>query len=442
MKVVFLCGGTGKRMYPLTEDKFLLNFLGKTLLEHQIDMAKKAGLTQFVIVGNPRNIGGVEEIISGIPGIEAEVAVQEKPLGIADALQTASRFFDDEIIVVNPNDVFDASAYSELLTAREDNSAASYMFGYEIDHYFPGGYLVVDEKDYLSLIVEKPERGEEPSSLINVMIHLHSDPEVLLKYANDVQTDHDDAYERALSTMAGDGQRIKVLPLPGLWNAIKYPWHILDVVRRFLTSAECYISPSARVSGRATLEGKVVISNDVVIMENAVIRGPVYIGHHSVIGNSTLVREYSHIGAHCHVGYGTEVKGSYIGDRCWFHMNYIGDSVIGEGCNFGAGTVLANYRFDEGSVPVRVGNQKVDTGLVKFGAIVGRNCKTGINASIMPGVKVGPDSIVGPHVCMMQDLAADSMVVAEVPQNTIRKRIHIEKPDRSHQPSGGKLCAE
>ena len=442
MKVVFLCGGTGKRMYPLTEDKFLLNFLGKTLLEHQIDMAEKVRLTRFVIVGNLENIGRIEEIVASIPGIEAETAVQEKPLGIANALEAASQFLNDEIIVVNPNDVFDVSAYSKLLTATEAGSAVSYLFGCELHRYFPGGYLVVDEKDHLRLIVEKPERGKEPSNLINVLIHLHTDPEMLLKYVASVRTDRDDAYEHALGAMAGDGQRIKVLPLPGLWNAIKYPWHILDVVRRFLGQTERYISPSGRVSDKATVEGQVVLDHDVIIMENAVICGPVYIGPHSVIGNNSLVREYSHIGAYCHVGFSTEVKGSYIGDKCWFHMNYVGDSVIGEGCNFGAGTVLANYRFDEGSVSVRVGDETVDTGLVKFGAIIGSNSKTGINASIMPGVKLGPNSIVGPHVCVMQDLAADSMVVAEVPHTTISKQIQMGRLDRGCVMLGGKGCAE
>jgi bifunctional UDP-N-acetylglucosamine pyrophosphorylase/glucosamine-1-phosphate N-acetyltransferase len=88
---------------------------------------------------------------------------------------------------------------------------------------------------------------------------------------------------------------------------------------------------------------------------------------------------------------------------------------------------------------VRIGNKKVNTGLVKFGAIIGDNCKTGINAGIMPGVKVGPDSIIGPHVCMIQDLEADSMVVAEAPQNVIKKRMHREKK-HSSKPTGGELC--
>ena len=63
MKVLFLCGGIGKRMFPVTEDKFLLTFLGKTLLEHQIETARRAGLTQFVIVGNSGNIDKIKKIL-------------------------------------------------------------------------------------------------------------------------------------------------------------------------------------------------------------------------------------------------------------------------------------------------------------------------------------------------------------------------------------------
>ena len=76
MKILFLCGGTGKRMFPLTEDKFLLKFLGKSLLEHQIEVAKEAGLNEFIIVGNPQNIATVKEIVVNIAGIRFELAVQ------------------------------------------------------------------------------------------------------------------------------------------------------------------------------------------------------------------------------------------------------------------------------------------------------------------------------------------------------------------------------
>ena len=421
--MVLLCGGIGKRMFPITEGKFLLKFVGKTLLEHQIEMAKKVGFTEFVIVGNPENISRIGEIVASIAGIKANLAIQEEPLGIANALENASQYLDSEIIVVNPNDVFDISAYTRLLEAHQAEPAISYLLGYEVKDYFPGGYLVVGEGGELKHMVEKPGRGNQPSNVVTPVVHLHTDPKRMLDYVRRAQNSRDDVYTCALDAMAQDKQRIRVVSYTGFWAAIKYPWHIFTQMKRFLDQSEGYISPSASISKRASIEGKVVIDHNAKVLENAVIRGPAYIGPNSVIGNNTLVRDYSHIGAHCVVGYSTEVKNSYIGDGCWFHMSYIGDSIIGNDCSFGAGTVLANYRFDEGNVLMKIDGESLDTGLNKLGAIIGNNSKTGVNVSIMPGVKIGPNSIVGPHVCLTDDLEPDTIILAEPVHKTVRKSI-------------------
>jgi len=444
MKVVFLCGGIGKRMFPITEDKFLLKFLRKTLLEHQIELAKKAGLTDFVIVANPQNTSRIREIVAKIPDIKVELALQKAPLGIANALQGASQFLEGEIIVVNPNDVFETSAYTRLLEARRTNPTTSYLLGCEVSDYFPGGYLVVGNEGELTQIIEKPGRGKEPSNLVNLLIHLHTDPKKLLECVASVQTNTDDVYECAIDAMARETRKIKVIPYAGLWNPIKYPWHIFPVVRQFLDQSQGYIAPSAHISNKAAIEGKVIISDNVKVFENAVIRGPAYIGPNSVIGNNSLVREYSHIGAHCVVGYSTEVKGSYIGDRCWFHMSYIGDSVIGDGCSFAAGTVLANFRFDERNISVRIEGKSINTKLDKFGAIIGSNCKTGVNTSIMPGVKIGPNSIVGSHICLEGDLEPDTIILAESTHKTIRNKMQMgkEKKQKAEERIKGLGCAE
>ena len=427
MKTVFLCGGIGKRMFPVTEDKFLLRFLGKTLLEHQIDQAKEAGLTDFVMVGNPQNIADIERIVTNIPGIKTELAIQKEPLGIANALEDARQFLDDEIIVVNPNDLFETSAYTRLLQAHQTNSFTSYLLGYEVNDYFPGGYLVVGEGGKLRHIVEKPEPGKEPSNLVNILVHLHTNPRSLLSYAAGVQTNKDDKYECAIDVMVKDTGSAKVIPYTGLWDTIKYPWHIFTMVRRFLDHSQEYISPSADISDQATIGGKVIISDNVRVLENAVIRGPAYIGPNSVIGNSSLVREYSHIGAGCVVGYSTEIKGSYIGDGCWFHMSYIGDSIIGNECSFGAGTVLSNLRFDKKNIWVKMDGKPVDTGLSKFGVIIGSNCKTGVNANVMPGRRIGSNSIVGSHVCLTEDLGPDMIALAEPVYKTSRNEFRVDK---------------
>jgi bifunctional UDP-N-acetylglucosamine pyrophosphorylase/glucosamine-1-phosphate N-acetyltransferase len=91
-------------------------------------------------------------------------------------------------------------------------------------------------------------------------------------------------------------------------------------------------------------------------------------------------------------------------------LNYIGDSVVGEGCSFGANTVTANWRLDEKDVQVRVEGKLVDSGRNKFGAIIGDNCRTGVNVSIMPGVKIGPNAVIGPGISVMRDVGAGGRI--------------------------------
>jgi len=430
MKVVFLCGGIGKRMFPITEDKFLLDFLGKTLLEHQMETAKEAGLNHFLIIGNPANIEQIEQITKITSGVKIELALQRQPMGIADALKSAEPFLDSDIMVVNPNDVFTASAYTRLLQESEKKSATSYMLGYEVNDYFPGGYLAIDSANELKHIVEKPKPGEEPSHLVNLLVHLHTKPKKLLEYIENAETTRDDVYERALDNLVKDGYKIKVVPYTDFWAPIKYPWHIFQAVKYFLNAIQPHVSASASISEKATIEGRVTLGDNVRVLENAVIRGPAYIGPNSIIGNNALVRDYSHIGADCVIGYSTEVKNSYIGDGCWFHSSYIGDSIIGKGCSFGAGTVLANFRFDEQNVSVMVADEAIDTGLDKLGAIVGNNCKTGVNASITPGIKIGPNSIVGPHVYLTKDLGADEIILAEPRYQSLPNQVEPDKAKR------------
>ena len=411
MKAVFLCGGRGKRMFPITEDKFLLDFLGKPLLEHQIKVACEAGLSHFVIIGNPENIAKIEQITKEIPGVKVDLALQKESSGIADALKSAESFLHGQLLVINPNDVFSSSAYTKIITGAEKASASSYILGYQVQKYFPGGYLQVNSQNELLYIVEKPNPGEEPSNLVNILIHCHNNSEELLRYIDTTQTTKDDVYECALDSMVKGGHKIKVVLYNDFWAPIKYPWHIFKVMEYFLDNAQPYIAPSARVSEKAHIEGKVILSDNVKVLENAVIRGPVYIGANSIIGNNALVRDYSHIGSNSVIGYSTEVKHSYIGDNCWFHSNYVGDSIVDDNCSLGAGTVLANFRLDEGNIQIKVGDSLVDTGYDKLGAIVGRGCRIGVNASLMPGVRVGPDSFVGPQVCLHKDLRANKIVL-------------------------------
>jgi len=196
-------------MLPLTEDKFLLDFLGKSLLERQVETAKQAGISDFVVVASPANRARVEETIARLHGVKFNVAVQENPSGMADAVKSAAGYLDSETIIVNPDDIFDGSAYGLLKEARQTGSASAYILAKEVKSYFPGGYLVTDHRGFLREIIEKPEPGKEPSKLVNLVVHLHSDPEKLLD-AIRREPPGDDAYERALNALAAK-EKVKVV---------------------------------------------------------------------------------------------------------------------------------------------------------------------------------------------------------------------------------------
>jgi bifunctional UDP-N-acetylglucosamine pyrophosphorylase/glucosamine-1-phosphate N-acetyltransferase len=427
LKVVFLCGGVGRRMFPITKDKCLLEFLGKPLLQHHIEMAKECGFEDFVIVGNPLNIERIKELSSRVKA-RYDFLVQDVPLGMADALLRAKEsIIDDEILVVNPNDIFASSLYRKMLEEAAGGGYSSLICAHRVKSYFPGGYLVVTSRHELLRIHEKPGPGNEPSDLVNIVVHLHREPRQLLKYIEDTVSSKDDVYERALTEMIRDGRKVKVVEYEGPWIAIKYPWNILDAtdyfVRHLMVGQR---SKSADISKEAVVEGAVHLGDNVKVLEGAVIRGPCYIGDNTLVGNNVLIRDGAQIGSSCLIGFSTEIARSYIGNGCLFHSNYVGDSVISDRCLFGAGSIAANLRFDEKTIKASVNKTLLDTGRRKLGVMVGEDSRIGVGCLIMPGVRVGSKSLVGPGVVLYDDVAANTEVY-------LKQEYEIRKPYRGQE---------
>ena len=120
---------------------------------------------------------------------------------MANAVQSAQELVKDEMIVVNPGDVFEKSAYAAVLEAQKDGAASSYILGARVKEYFPGGYLVVDDEKEILHIVEKPKRGHEPTNVVNIVVHLHRDAKALFRCLAKVKGGSFDAYEQALAGM-------------------------------------------------------------------------------------------------------------------------------------------------------------------------------------------------------------------------------------------------
>ena len=148
-----------------------------------------------------------------------------------------------------------------------------------------------------------------------------------------------------------------------------------------------------KVEDFVTIKGAVRIGESTVVRSGSYIEGPVIIGADCEIGPNCHIRPHTTIADGCQVGAFVGVKNCIImrGTKLPHH-NYTGDCVIGEGCNFGAGTKVANLRLDKKNVFV----SGIDTGRRKLGAIIGDNVETGINASINVGCMIGNNTHIGP----------------------------------------------
>ena len=404
MKALVLCGDVGRLMHPLRGDKFNISFLGRPLLEHVIDRLHEAGIDKMVFVANSANRELVCRTAHQCSGATCHVVTQEGRAGMAGAVEAVADYLHGPVVVVSPNDVVEPAAYSALIAAAEDSELDGAILAYRVDTYFPCGCPMVDSESRVVSVVEKPDPCSEPSDPITVSVHYQRDGQKLLQAIGTTNSEKDDLREVALASLLADGRKVRAIAQAGFCGHLKRPWDLFPVMEHFLSGMQPAISKSARVASSAVIEGNVVLADGVRVLEHAVIRGPAYVGCGSVVGNNTLVRGGVHIGARCVVGFSTEVKHSYIGEDCWFHSNYIGDSIIDDGCSFGSGSVTANLRFDAGVVNSTMDGTRTPTGRRKLGVIMGRHCKVGINASFLPGVKVGPEAIVCPHVCLNEDL--------------------------------------
>jgi len=416
-------------MKPIT-DKNFLNFLGKPLIEWQLELIKNAGLDEVVIVGGKHNL---EKLVLCGKNLGIDVTViEQKDLdaGMCGAVLAAKdKIGSEPVLIFSSNDVVEKSAFESVLTAFEAGEAEGYLLGKVVHTYFPGGYLEISEDGCIKNIVEKPEKGKEPSNLVNLVVHIHKDFAKLVSYLEKAKSDSDDLYEVALGNMINDGIKMKAVKYEGFWQPIKFPWHVNKVFKFLFENAEKTTSKSAQISKNAIIKGDVIIGENVKILEGATVNGPVYIGDGSVIATNALVRE-SNIGKNCVIGFSTEVARSFLGDDVWTHSNYIGDSVIGNNVSFGAGTVTGNLRLDEGEISVTGDNKKTPTGECKLGLITGDNVRVGINNSFMPGVKIGSDTFIGAGLVIAENIPAKSFVKGEVTLKITENKVDISKINR------------
>lgn len=166
------------------------------------------------------------------------------------------------------------------------------------------------------------------------------------------------------------------------------------------------------VDERAVVGDRVYVADGATVEANAIIQGPAWIGAGTTVRSGAYLREKVIVGKDCTLGNSSEFKNCLLFNGCEVpHFNYVGDSILGYKAHLGAGVICSNVRLDRENVRVRTeGEGYLDTGLRKFGAIVGNRTEIGCNSVLSPGTVLGRDCILYP-VTSWQGVLADQSIV-------------------------------
>lgn len=206
-----------------------------------------------------------------------------------------------------------------------------------------------------------------------------------------------------------------------IFDGCEYAWEALKKIQDYV-SANVRPVLRNRCDGVAFIGEKVFIGEGTVVEDGAMIKGPAIIGRNCEIRHNAYIRENVIIGDNCVVGNSCEVKNSLLFNRAVApHFNYVGDSILGHKAHLGAGVKISNFKALPGNIKVEIGGKPFDTGLRKFGALLGDGADIGCNAVLNPGSIIGRGSIIYPNTNWRGVLAANMIVKNRAGQEVVKR---------------------
>lgn len=403
-----MAAGVSSRFWPLnSRHKSLFKIMGRPLLSFSIQNLKTAGIKEVIIVqGANRDVEAELRKYFLSPGVKIKYVVQKTPRGTGHALKAAQQYLKEKFLVLYGDDFYGSddlkkclSKFPSLLVKEVRNPE---QFG-----------VIIKEKNYIKGIIEKPEKP--PSNLVNAGgYHL---PRTIL--AEHITKSSRGEYE-ITDYVKKLAQKTKVYFFKAKeWFPLSFDWDLLSISEFLLKNIKAKVE--GKVEKNCHIRGQVFVGKGTIVKSGAYIEGPVYIGENCQIGPNCFLRPFTLIEKECRVGQGVEIKNSIVSQGCKIaHLSYLGDSVLGENCNLGGGTIVANLRIDGQNVKSMVRGKLVDTGRRKLGAVLGNRVKVGVNSSLMPGVLVGQEAVIGPHSFVRENIGVKTVFYSKF-QKVIQK---------------------
>jgi NDP-sugar pyrophosphorylase family protein len=435
---ILLAAGAGTRFWPynVVRNKCAFPIANVPAVRRLSDDLAALGITrQVVVVGV-----GEASVRAALRGASADIAFvrQTHPDGTAAAAFLGAAGIDGDILVVAADSVTDRANLATLRERFERDrplaaaltqplgaeSSLDWLIAYVDDGELRGveGHSRDGDRRFCGVYAFRPE----------ALPFLRDNP-ALMRVGVGGMPPVEAEIAQSLQMMVDEGHTVAVIDAPGFHVDLDKPWHILEANGRVIGAMAAaleghQIDPTARVHDGADIGGRLVLGPGAVIGNRVVVDGDLWLGAgakalngaivhgHAVIGQGTVVRDYcqigggSSLGARGVYGHGAEFSGVALDTVYCYHYCEIW-GVVGQAVDFGAATVCGNLRFDDRDTVWRIkGRPEIPTTAANA-AYFGDFCRTGVNAIIMPGRRLGVYSICGPGVILHDDLPDRTMIM-------------------------------
>ncbi|MHA1214576.1 MAG: bifunctional sugar-1-phosphate nucleotidylyltransferase/acetyltransferase [Candidatus Hodarchaeales archaeon] len=423
MEALILAAGKGTRLLPITKNlpKPLIPLGGRPLLAHILDTLNGKVDAVSILIGYEAN--QIQSVIdSNDYTFKIHWVFQEQQLGTGHAVQQCQDFIKSDNFIMMFGDIY--TSHKTLLEFLNHVSTSKkdvfHFAAFSVNNPEKYGCLEIQNDE----LVRIHEKSKNPASnYINAGIMTL--PASIFDTLANIQKSQRGEFELtdAINREIENGTRFKVFYIQDLWTDIGYPWHVLEANKHKMIE-KFQGKTFSKHFDNVTIEGFIKLGKNVILRAGCYIQGPVVIDNNAIIGPNCFIRPYTYIGKNVRIGNGVEIKNSIIlDDTAIGHLSYVGDSYIGKHCNFGAGTKVANLKLDKSEIKMKVKRQIVDTGRRKLGVIMGDNVNTGINVSLMPGVKVGEGAKIGAHTLVTSDIPDHTLYYFSPSNGIIKKKI-------------------
>ena len=204
-----------------------------------------------------------------------------------------------------------------------------------------------------------------------------------------------------------------------VFNNCIYPWEALnninEYIKKFMKNEDMKINKASEIGEFCSIKGNYFIDEGTKIQANVTIQGPVLIGKNVEIQSGALIRPGTIIGDNCCIGHSSEVKHTILQNKSKVaSLAFVGDSILGKSTRIGSGIIVANRRFDQKNITIKIDEEKIDTGSDFFGSIIGDSTRLGANVATLPGAFIGPYTWIMPGVQVRGFIPAQKRIFPKV----------------------------